>query len=660
MTINKSNQLKRKMSCEKLEERWTPAQFGIPWVDSTHLTMSFVPDGTQIETETSQLQAALDAQMPRATWQQTILKASQDWAAVANVNIGLRSDSGQKLGITGATQGDSRFGDIRVAGIPLGDDALAVSIPPSNASTGTYAGDIFINTRTQFTPSKLYAAVMHEMGHVLGLDHSTDPNSVLFPTIHEPAALTAGDIASLRALYGVRSIDVNEGTKGNNTIRDATRLAFSQSSSGYDGSTPMIGFGDVGSATDVDYFDVRTLLGYSGPMTFRVQTTGISMLAPRVSLIDVNGRVLQTKVGVNTNGTVVTIKIPSSVSDGRYYLRIDAAPTSTYKVGRYGVAVTFDGLQGPLGITIDQVLRGSYETLKAEAVDQLFKDPTVSLFENDLHADDAIAGAIVLRQGPGQPSERDLDAVGTLSDVTDVDMYSIRAPRSTATITNWVLTVSLRGVGRNGTIPDLQVLDKDALPLPARVIVNGNGQFSVQLQNVPSREAYFLRVTNRAPSISGNYNLHVNFGNVPAELNPLPAGALTAANRFTSEFAFYVARSQLFSFLLETANSTTPVTMIIRDLSGNIVYRQVSGPGLPTSGISKLLLPGEYRISFRSTAAANFRLLGARITDPIGVVYNSPVYVPQYVANPTVPTYIFPYAPTPTPTPYGFTPIGNP
>ncbi|MDX1925236.1 MAG: matrixin family metalloprotease [Pirellulaceae bacterium] len=658
MIFNKRNQLKRKMSCEKLEERWTPAQFGIPWADSTHLTMSFVPDGTQIETETSQLQASLDAQMPRATWQQTILRAGQTWAAIANVNIGLINDGGQKLGIAGASQGDTRFGDIRIGGLPMGNDSLAVSIPPSNGATGTFAGDIIINTRAQFTPSKLYAVLMHEMGHVLGLDHSNDPNSVLFPTIHEPAALTAGDIASVRALYGARAIDFNEGNRGNNTIRNATRLEFSQSSSGYDGSTPMIGYGDIGSATDIDYFDVRTLLGYSGPMTFRVQTTGISLLTPRVSLIDGNGRVLQTRVGANTNGTVVTIRIPSSVPDGQYFLKIEADPSSTYKVGRYGVAVSFDGLQGPLAITIDQVMRGRYETLKSEAVDQLFKDPTASFFENDLHTDDAIAGAIVLRQGPGQPSDRDLDAVGTLSDATDVDFYSIRAPRATATISNWVLTVSLRGVGRNGTIPAIQVLDKNAVPLPARVIVNGNGQFVVQLQNIPSREAYFLRLSNRAPSISGNYNLQVNFGNVPAELNVLPAGALTAANRFTSEFAFYVARSQLFSFLLETANSTVPVTMTIRDLSGNIVYRQVSGPGLPTSGISKLLLPGEYRISFRSTAAANFRLLGGRITDPIGVVYNSPVYVPQYVANPTVPTYIFPYAPTtPTPTPYGFNPI---
>ena len=244
----------RSMRCEQLEQRWTPAQFGIPWPDSTHLTMSFAPDGTQVETEQNQLATALDAQMPRATWQRSILQAAQTWANAANLNIGLVADGGQPIGVAGLTQGDARFGDIRVVGLPLGDDALAVSIPPSNVAAGTYVGEIIINTRIQFTPEKLYAVAMHEMGHVLGLDHSADPNSVMFPTVHEPAVLTAGDITAISDLYGIRDVDTNEGTKGNNTIKDATRVRYSAVSGGYNGSTPIVEYGDIASATDLDYF----------------------------------------------------------------------------------------------------------------------------------------------------------------------------------------------------------------------------------------------------------------------------------------------------------------------------------------------------------------------------------------------------------------------
>ncbi len=655
MLKTKQKRNNRSLRCEQLEERWTPAQFGIPWADSTHLTMSIVPDGTRVETESSQLSTALDAQMARVTWQRMILQAAQTWANAANLNIGLVNDGGQPIGVAGAPQGDVRFGDIRVAGLPLGDDALAVSIPPSHTTTGTYAGDIIINTRAQFTPEKLYAVLMHEMGHVLGLDHSTDTNSVMYPTVHTPAVLTAGDIAAITELYGRRAVDFNEGRAGNNTLKDATRIRFSVESGGYDGSTPIIGYGDIGSATDLDYFEVRTLDGYQGPITFRVQTSGISMLTPRVWLIDSAGRVLQTKLGVNSNGTVVTIQIPQSVSDGKYFLRIDAATHSTYKFGRYGVAVTFDGLLQPTGISIDAVLRGRYESLAPENVDQLFKNPAASIFEDDLHLDDTPLTAIPLRVQPGQPSERDLEATGSISDPTDVDFFEVRAPRATNTISSWVMTVTVRRALANGIVPRIQVLDSNQQPVATQIIKSSNESFAVELLGVPSRATYFIRVQAPLQPATGNYNLHVNFGTIPAELNALTSGRLTAGAGFNVEQSLYIARSQMFNFFLTA--TLAPVTMTIRDLSGRLIHRQTARPGQPTSGVSKMFLPGQYSVTFSSSAAATFRLRGSRITDPIGVVYNSPVYEPQYQPNPEVPVYVFPFFPfLPTPVPFGFGP----
>lgn len=655
MVCNRRKQVQRSMRCEQLEQRWTPAQFGIPWPDSTHLTMSLVPDGTKVETEQSQLTSSLDAQMTRSTWQRAILQAAQTWANAANVNIGLVNDGGQPIGTAGLPQGDSRFGDIRVAGLPLGDDALAVSIPQSNTAAGTYAGEIIINTRVQFTPTKLYAVVMHEMGHVLGLDHSADPNSVMFPTIHEPAALTAGDIAALRDLYGIRDVDSNEGAKGNNTIKDATRVRYSVDSGGYDGSTPIIEYGDIANAADLDYFEVRTLPGYSGPMTFRIQTTGISMLTPRVWLIDGSGRVLQTKNGTNTNGSTVTFQIPQSANQQSYYLRVDAAANSLYKFGRYGVAVTFDGLLGPLGISVDRVLRGRFESLAPEKVDELFSNPSATFFEDDLHLDDTALTAIPLRAEQGQPSERDLEATGSISDLTDVDFFEVRAPRATASITSWVLTVSLRSANVKGVLPSIQVLDANQVPVAAEVIQSSSDSFAIQLLDVVPRSTYFLRIASPNPASTGNYHLHVSFGAIPAELNSLTSGRTTAANGFKVDQTLYVARSQMFNFMLNA--TLAPVTMTIRDVNGQVIFTQTARPGKPISGVSKLLLPGQYSVSFQSTAAATFRLRGSRITDPIGVVYNSPAYEPQYQPDPEVPVYVFPFFPfIPTPIPFGFGP----
>ena len=50
------------------------------------------------------------------------------------------------------------------------------------------------------------SVALHEVGHALGLDHSTVRGSVMYPTydgcINNPPSLTADDIAGIRAIYG--------------------------------------------------------------------------------------------------------------------------------------------------------------------------------------------------------------------------------------------------------------------------------------------------------------------------------------------------------------------------------------------------------------------------------------------------------------------------
>lgn len=649
-----SQRIAARLQFEKLEERWTPAQFGIPWPDATHLTLSFVPDGTDIQSEQSRLSAALDAQMPRNTWRTAIVRAFQMWSEAANINVGVVSDAGQPLGTAGPSQGDSRFGDIRIAGLPMADDAIAVSIPPANATTGTFSGDMVLNTRQTFDANKLLATALHEAGHILGLDHSTDPASVMNPTLVGNLVLSAGDIAAIRGLYGAHGVDSNEVSKSNDTLQSATRIRYSVDSGGYDGSTPVVEYGDISSPTELDYLYIPNLSGYSGPITFRIQSTGISLLNSRVSVINEAGRVLQTRVGGGLSGSVVSITIPNSVPGEDYYVRVESAPNGNFRTGRYGVAVTFDNLLQPTAVSINNVLRGPYEFLSSERIDQLFKNAN-SILDDDLHLDDTIATAVNLRPNAYQTSDRYFDTVGSISDATDVDVYRVRAPEA-AGVTSWVLTVTARGEGAKKIVPSLQIVDANSRVVPSEVIVNGNGEFAIQALNVVPRRAYFVRAAGGGAT--GNYEMSVGFGTVAAELNEFAAGSTSATGADTVS-TLYVARSQLFNFMLDSAGSN-PVTMTIRDLSGNLVHQQTSVGGAPSSAISKLILPGEYRVSFSSLSATTFRLRGSRITDPVGPIYNSPAYEPQYTPVPTIPIYVYPYTPIPTPVPYAFTPFETP
>jgi hypothetical protein len=76
-----------------------------------------MPDGTITDNGTpSNLFATLDASFPTATWQREFARALQTWASVSNLNFRFVSDSGAAVGTVGSTQGDSRFGDIRLGG----------------------------------------------------------------------------------------------------------------------------------------------------------------------------------------------------------------------------------------------------------------------------------------------------------------------------------------------------------------------------------------------------------------------------------------------------------------------------------------------------------------------------------------------------------------
>jgi hypothetical protein len=140
------------------------------------------------------------------------------WAAVSGFsNLGLVADGDVNAG--GPEADDGHLGDIRIAAweITSSGTTLAHAFQPGTENEfgagGTLAGDMHIDVNRTWVDDPtdttsdgdfdLFTVVLHELGHSLGLNHSTESGSVMEAN-YEGARRTlhADDIAGIQALYG--------------------------------------------------------------------------------------------------------------------------------------------------------------------------------------------------------------------------------------------------------------------------------------------------------------------------------------------------------------------------------------------------------------------------------------------------------------------------
>lgn len=624
----------------------------LPWLSPDRLTVSFAPDGTRISTYSSNLFTAFANTIAASEIEFTILRAFQQWAREASINVGYRSDVGEAFGISGPTQGDSRFGDIRIGAIPMASDTLAVTLRHDPVVSGTWAGDILFNSKATFrNVTELYSVALHEIGHALGLSHSTAAASVMNPSCIN-SRLTTQDISNLRSLYGSRSLDPADlPGKSNDQWNAATRI---RNTGSVGGRVPLIVYGDLHSSTDVDYFELPPLSNYNGPIEFELITAGISLARVNLRVYREDGSEVGFAITAGFRGGRIMIRVPSAADGERYFVRVSSADQSEFAIGSYALKTVLSANNTAGAELTERVLTGKFWQLKQQDVQNIFLQPSNYFFNEELSMNDTFATAERMKDRAGYTRGSHFEIYGSFSYVSDRDVYSFQAPRNI--LRQSVMTLQLMTLERSRLVPRLEVFDSNQIAVPFEIIVNGNGLLTIQISGVVAKQNYYVVATSDLTGDRfdrGNYYLAVRFDQPAQTLDILASGTLSSVFQQgkQKQHALYVAETQMFHLSL-TASSTTPrelaqVWVTIFDREGNPVYRVLTVPGQTRSAQSVVLRPGSYTILTSLATATNapqssidYVLKGVDVVDPIGPELIDPSKKPFKKVDGT--TYVYP------------------
>jgi hypothetical protein len=633
---------------ELLEERRLLAQFGVPWHHPDHLTLSFVPDGTSVAGAPSELFRTLDVQQSPTAWQQEILRAFQTWAVNTDVNFALTSDGGEPLGVPGPDQGDPRFGDIRIAAVPMALDVLSISVPHDPFLSGTWSGDILLNSAAPSISQAdtLFPVLLHEVGHVLGLDDSPDPASVMFSNVNHQTSLSPGDIAAVQALYGPRIIDPQETPVPGNSLATAAPMPEPV---GYDGTTPLLLYASLSSLKQSDFYTLTTPAGYVGPLTIRLQTAGVSLLAPHLTVFDTYSHVVADESSVTDVGDTLLVHVPYVRPGQSYAIEVRGATNDIFGIGEYVLAASFDARSTVGPAAIDTLARQSYSYLSPADIQAIFVDPQHALFHVDAHTNDTFATAEPLAPAGLYGSEAPDRITASLSDPTDVDIYHIETPDDLkgkgAADAPLVMTVTVRATEVNGIMPTVAVFDANREVIPAVVLAHGDGTFTIQITDDQPDSDYFIRVSADPTSgkVVGNYDLDVEYGHMPAAPTTFLSTSVAGPGQ-TLSYDLVVNEPQFFDFLLAATSSAGAsggaVQMVLTDDHGRVVVSRTAQAGTTAGGDPIPLAPGMYEVNFAVLALGpgpsspiRFRLYGGSLTDPIGPALDNPTFRPVAVPS---------------------------
>lgn len=316
---------------------------GNAWPAAQLVTISFMPDGTNIAGHSSNMVAKFNSVFGSpATWQNIILQAAQLWAQQTNINFAVVPDNGNPQGDGDYQQGDPGYGDIRIGGFNFYSSALAGASMPPPVNNFSIAGDITFNTGQNFrngTTFDLFTVAAHEIGHALGLYHSGVASAQMYATYNGvKRALNADDTAGIRSIYGgAREQDSYYGSTGNGSFAKAYDITSTIDTGDL---TALVTDADVTTAGQQDYYRLTIPSGTNGTMKVTMQSEGLSLLQPRLYLYNSAGAQVAMSTG-SQYGDTITATYSGVTAGQTYYVKANSPLTTANGTGVYALSMTF-------------------------------------------------------------------------------------------------------------------------------------------------------------------------------------------------------------------------------------------------------------------------------------------------------------------------------
>jgi hypothetical protein len=218
---------------------------------------------------------------------------------------------------------------------------------------------------------------------------------------------------------------------------------------------------------------------------------------------------------------------------------------------------------------------------------------------------------------------------GSISALAPQNFYQVTAPTVPGGGSE-LLTITAASTDSNNLSPYITVLDSGYNVLPAAVLNNGNGTFTVQLTGVTAGSLYYIEVSALAGATQnvGNFNLQTRFDNNSATTFTQLTSATLTQSAVIGYQSMSVAQTQLVEFSLGASASdptvASAVRMTIYDQNNNAVFTMVAYAGQPLSTGFLQLQAGNYTVCYNAatqtgaalpTLTANLAVL--TLSDPM-------------------------------------------